>query len=64
MSGWRMAIACAVPVGGALLFLRLVADSLAATTAALESLEKAEQKAWDHRRRSAEREARQAQESQ
>lgn len=62
MSGWRIAIACVVPVGGALLFLRLVADSLAATAAEMESLEIAEEKEWRQRRRVAGREARNAQE--
>ena len=62
MSGWRMAIVYAVPVGGALLFLKLVADSLAATTAELESLENAKERAWYRQRERVEREAREAQE--
>lgn len=64
MSGWRMAIACAVPVGGALFFLKLVADSLSLTRAHLESLERVEEKAWHERRERAEREAQKGQESQ
>lgn len=64
MSGWRMAIACAVPVGGALFFLKLVADSLSLTRAHLESLERVEEKAWHGRRERAEREAQKGQESQ
>lgn len=64
MSGWRIAIACAVPVGGALLFLKLVADSLASTAAHLESLERVEEQAWHQRRHRAEQEARKDQESQ
>lgn len=64
MSVWRMAIACAVPVGGALLFLKLVADSLASTAVELEALESAEEKAWHQRRERAERAARKARELQ
>ena len=64
MSGWRMVIACAVPVGGALFFLRLVADSLSSTKAHLESLERAEEKAWHQRRQRAEQEAQRVQKSQ
>lgn len=68
MSGWRMAIACTVPVCGALFFLKVIADSLASTKANLESLERAEEKAWRQRQRQqrerAEREARKAQEPQ
>lgn len=60
MSGWRMAFVCAVPVGGALLFLKLVADSLAATTVELESLENVKEKDWFRRRERAERKAQEA----
>ena len=59
-----MAIACTVPVCGALFFLKVIADSLASTKAHLESLERAEEKAWHQRRQRAEQEAQRAQKSQ
>ena len=39
MSGWRMALVGVVPVCGALLFLKIVADALATTSEQLRSFE-------------------------
>lgn len=63
MGGWRIAMTCAVAGSGALFFLKLIADSVASTTADIESLERAREKALFRQRELAARKARKAQES-